>query len=387
MPRKIAVVTGTRAEYGLLYWLMRELQTTSAAQLQLIVTGAHLSQAHGYTVKQIEEDGFEIAARVDIKLDSDSAAGIAASIGICISEMAKIFEQLKPDIVVVLGDRYEMLAVASAALVMGVPIAHIHGGEITEGAIDESIRHAITKMAQIHFTSTDTYRNRVIQLGETPDNVYNFGAPGVEAIKRVTFLNRAEFEKSIGFVLGKKNLLVTFHPVTLESGSSAWQMQQLLAALDLLSDTHIIFTLPNADAGNAELISMIRDFEKTHKFVRVFASLGQQRYLSAMQFIDAVVGNSSSGIIETPSFKKPTINIGNRQQGRLKPASVIDCEPTTKAISAALEKAFSKDFQESLYSMKNPYEGGETSKNIAAILLKAELSLIQKKKFFDIPVQ
>jgi GDP/UDP-N,N'-diacetylbacillosamine 2-epimerase (hydrolysing) len=387
MPRKIAVITGTRAEYGLLFWLMRELQNAQDAELQLIVTGAHLSQAHGYTVKQIKADGFPISSQVDIKLNDDSPVGIAASMSICTAEMAQTFERLQPDIVVILGDRYEMLATASAALIMGIPIAHIHGGEATEGAVDESIRHAITKMSQLHFTSTDTYRNRVIQLGENSGNVYNFGAPGVEAIKRTKLLSREELEKSLGFALGKKNLLVTFHPVTLESEESGEQMQQLLTALAGLSDTQVIFTLPNADAGNSGLVAMIHDFAKTHQFIHVFSSLGQQRYLSSMQFVDAVVGNSSSGIIEAPSFKKPTINIGNRQQGRIKSVSVIDCEPVTKAISAALEKVYSPEFQATLKTVKNPYEGSDTSKKIVDILLSTDLKNIQKKRFFDIPVK
>ncbi len=386
MSRKIAVVTGTRAEYGLLYHLMRELQNKPDVQFQLIVTGAHLSPEHGYTVSQIEADGFPIAAKVDIQLSGDAPIDIARSMGICVSEMAKVFAQLQPDIVVILGDRYEMLATATAAMVMCVPIAHIHGGESTEGLIDEAIRHSITKMAQIHFVSTDIYRNRVIQLGEQPETVHLVGALGVDAIRKTALLSRDELEKSLDFKLGKKNLLITFHPVTLESNSGRGQMEELLSALSKLSDTHLIFTMPNADAGGREIMGMIDNFLGKHKNARAYSSLGQQRYLSCVALVDAVVGNSSSGIIEAPSFKKPTINIGNRQSGRVKAESVIDCEPKKDAILAALQKAYSQEFGARLASVQNPYGSGDSCKKIVEMLISVDLENILKKKFFDISV-
>lgn len=386
MPRKIAVITGTRAEYGLLYWLMRDLQNQPDAQLQLIVTGAHLSHRHGYTVKQIEADGFHIDARVDMEIDGDKPTDIARTMGICTAEMAKVIERLKPDIVVILGDRYEMLAAATAAMVMCIPIAHIHGGESTVGLIDEAIRHSITKMAQIHFVSTDIYRNRVIQLGENPGSVHMVGALGMDSIKRTKLLSRAELEESLGFKLGEKNLLVTFHPVTLENESGRGQMDELLAALSELKDTHIIFTMPNADAGGQALIEMVEDFVRHNGNARAYNSLGQQRYLSCLEFVDAVIGNSSSGIIEVPSFKKPTINIGNRQGGRVKAQSVIDCEPTRDSIKTALKKAYSQEFQKQLATFENPYGNGGSSEKITAMLLSVDLKNILQKEFFDIPV-
>jgi GDP/UDP-N,N'-diacetylbacillosamine 2-epimerase (hydrolysing) len=384
MSRKIVVITGTRAEYGLLYHLLKDLQNHREVELQLIVTGAHLSRKHGYTVQQIEDDGFPISAKVDMQLNGDGSVDIARSMGICTSEMAKVFEQLQPDIVVILGDRYEMLAAASAALVMCVPIAHIHGGESTEGVIDEAIRHSITKMSHVHFVSTDAYRRRVIQLGEQPETVHLVGALGVDAIKKTVLLDRAELEKSLDFKLGKKNLLITFHPVTLENSESPKQMEKLLAALSGFPDTGLIFTMPNADAGGDKIREMVRDFVAEHKNSCAYDSLGQQRYLSCVAAVDAVVGNSSSGIIEVPSLKKPTINIGSRQNGRIKAASIIDCAPERNSILAALHKAFSKEFQESISNTENPYGVGDSSKKITDILLSVKLDNILKKRFFNL---
>lgn len=386
MSRKIAVITGTRAEYGLLYHLMRELQNHPDVELQLVVTGAHLSHKHGYTVQQIEKDGFPISAKVDMQLAGDAPVDIAHSMGICTSEMAKVFDRLKPDIAVILGDRYEMLAAASAAMVMCVPIAHIHGGESTEGLIDEAIRHSITKMAQIHFVSTNIYRNRVIQLGENPKTVHLVGALGVDAIKKTPLLNRTELEKSLDFKFAKKNLLITFHPVTLENADGSKQMEELLSALSSLNDTGLIFTMPNADAGGQKIKDLIQDFVAQNKIARAYDSLGQQRYLSCVAEVDAVVGNSSSGLIEVPSFKKPTINIGNRQNGRIKAASVIDCEPERDSILVALDKAYSKEFRTSLSNIENSYGSGDSCKKIVDTLISVDLYNILTKHFFDIPV-
>ncbi|MEK6747242.1 MAG: UDP-N-acetylglucosamine 2-epimerase [Pseudomonadota bacterium] len=386
MSRKIAVITGTRAEYGLLYHLMRELQNQPDVEFQLIVTGAHLSHKHGYTVQQIESDGFTISAKVDMQLAGDAPVDIAHFMGICTSEMAKVFDRLKPDIAVILGDRYEMLAAASAAMVMCVPIAHIHGGESTEGLIDEAIRHSITKMAQIHFVSTNIYRNRVIQLGENPKTVHLVGALGVDAIKKTPLLSRAELEKLLDFKFAKKNLLITFHPVTLENADGSKQMEELLSALSSLNDTGLIFTMPNADAGGQKIKDLIQDFVAQNKNARAYDSLGQQRYLSCVAEVDAVVGNSSSGLIEVPSFKKPTINIGNRQNGRIKAASVIDCEPERDSILVALDKAYSKEFRTSLSNIENSYGSGDSCKKIVDTLISVDLYNILTKHFFDIPV-
>lgn len=385
-PRKIAIITGTRAEYGLLYHLMRELENHPDIEFQLIVTGTHLSHEHGYTVKQIEADGLSIAVKVDIELTDDTSIGIARSIGICTHKMAIAFEQLKPDMVIILGDRYEMLATASAAMVSCIPIAHIHGGESTEGVIDEAIRHSITKMAHIHFASTNIYRNRIIQLGEQPASVHIVGALGVDAIKKITLLSRVELEKSLNFNFGKKNLLITFHPVTLQNAAAPKQMEELLAALSELQDTNLIFTMPNADAGGRALTEMISNFVKQYPNSCAYSSLGQLRYLSCLAQVDAVIGNSSSGLIEVPSFKKPTINIGNRQLGRVKAESVVDCEPSKQSILAALHKIYSPEFLASISSVKNPYEISNSCEKIMKILLSVDLSNILEKHFFDIPM-
>ncbi len=386
MSRKIAVITATRAEYGLLYHLLKDLQKRDDVVLQLVVTGAHLSHKYGYTVQQIEKDGFPISAKVDMQLDGDGPVEVAHSMGICTGEMAKVFEQLRPDIVVILGDRYEMLAAASAALVMCVPIAHIHGGESTEGLIDEAIRHSITKMAHVHFVSTAAYRDRVIQLGEQPATVHLVGALGVDAIRKTPLLNRAELEKSLDFKFAEKNLLITFHPVTLENAEVSQQMEELLAALAKLKGTGLIFTMPNADVGGHIIMEMIREFVATHKNASVYDSLGQQRYLSCVALVDAVAGNSSSGIIEVPSFMKPTINIGNRQDGRIKAESVIDCEAQLDSILAALSKAYSPEFQKSMQHIENPYGNGDSCQKIMDVLLSVNLDNILKKHFFDIAV-
>lgn len=385
-PRKVCVVTSSRAEYGLLYWLLKEIQANPALELQLAVTGMHLSSKFGSTVTVIEEDGFHIDARIEMLLASDSPVGIAKSIGLGTIGFAENFDRLRPDIVVVLGDRFEILAAAQAAMVARIPIAHLYGGETTEGAIDEAIRHAITKMSQLHFTSTEEYRRRVIQLGEYPSQVFNVGAIGIDNIKKLKLLDRENFEASIKFKLRKRNLLITFHPVTLdEEGSARLQFAELLVALDALHDANLIFTKPNADTDGHELFGMIDEFVAKRPSNRiVFASLGQLRYLSAMQFVDGVIGNSSSGLIEVPSFHIGTVNIGDRQQGRIKAASVIDCAPTRSAISGALSKLFSEDFRKSLLNVVNPYGEGGVSEKIAGLLASASLEGILKKRFQDL---
>jgi len=381
--RKISVVTGTRAEYGLLYWLMKEIQSDSDLQLQLVVTGMHLSPEFGLTYRVIEEDGFSVDAKVEMLLSSDTPVGITKSIGLGIIGFADALDRLKPDILVLLGDRYEILAAAQAALVARIPIAHIHGGELTEGAIDESIRHAVTKLSSLHFVAAETYRKRVIQLGEHPANVFTVGAPGLDNIQRLAMLNRDDFEKSIGFKLGKHNFLVTYHPVTLGKLASSEAMQELLAALDQYPDAHIIFTRPNSDA-DGRVINLILDeyVECNQSRCVVFTSMGQLRYLSALQHVDAVIGNSSSGIIEAPACRVATVNIGDRQMGRLKADSVIDCDESTKSIVAAIELAISPAFREKVKSCTSPYGHGKASVRIKDCLKTADISI--RKHFFDL---
>lgn len=381
--RKICIVTGTRAEYGLLYWLMKGIQADPELELQIIVTGMHLSPEFGLTYKEIEKE-FTITKKIEMLLSSDTPVGISKSMGLAQVSFGESFDELKPDVVMVLGDRYEIFSAASAAMVARIPIAHLHGGETTEGAFDESIRHSITKMSHLHFTAAEEYRNRVIQLGEVPERVYNVGGMGIENIKRLKLLNKDEFEQSIDFKLGKKNILVTFHPVTLESNTAQEQFQALLDTIDGLKETKIIFTKANSDTDGRIINAMIDAYvaDNAHKSVG-FASLGQLRYLSALQYVDAVVGNSSSGLTEAPSFAIGTINIGDRQKGRLRASSVIDCIPTGESISEAFEKLYSKEFQQTLKDAKNPYGEGNASHSILKVLKEVPLNGLLKKSFYN----
>lgn len=381
---RFCVITGTRAEYGLLYWLMKEIQADPDLQLQLIVTGMHLSPEFGLTYKEIAKE-FTIDKKIEMLLSSDTPIGISKSIGLAQISFAEAFAELAPDLIIVLGDRYEIFAAASAAMIARIPIAHLHGGETTEGAFDEAMRHSITKMSHLHFTANEEYRKRVIQLGEHPDRVFNVGGMGVENIQRLSLLGQNEFEKSIDFTLADNNLLITFHPVTLEDATAEAQFSELLAALDQLEDTHLIFTKANSDTAGRIINQMIDAYVRAnpHKAV-AFTSLGQLRYLSALQYVDAMVGNSSSGLAEAPSFKIGTINIGDRQKGRMKAASVIDCEPTRAAITQAFSTLYSNEFQASLSQVKNPYGEGCPSLRIIGTLKKTVLKSIVKKTFFDV---
>ncbi|MGB5920474.1 UDP-N-acetylglucosamine 2-epimerase [Arcobacter sp.] len=382
--KRICVVTGTRAEYGLLYWLMKEIEADIELQLQLIVTGMHLSPEFGLTYKEIEKE-FKIDKKIEMLLSSDTVIGISKSMGLAQISFAEAYEELKPDILIVLGDRYEIFSAVSAAMIARIPITHLHGGEATEGLIDESIRHSITKMSHLHFTATEEYRNRVIQLGEHPSRVFNVGGMGIENIKRLKLLSKDEFEKSIDFKLNKKNILVTFHPVTLENSTAKEQFQELLNTIDVLQDTNIIFTKANSDTDGRVINSMIDEYVSKNSYKSVgFTSLGQLRYLSALQYVDAMVGNSSSGLAETPSFKIGTINIGDRQKGRIKADSVIDCEPIKEEILKAFDRLYSDDFKDLLKTVKNPYGKGCASKEIVKVLKPIELNNILKKLFFDI---
>ena len=383
--KKICIITGTRAEYGLLYWLMKVIQEDTDFELQIIATGMHLSPEFGLAYRQIEKDGFKIENKIEMLLSSDTPVGISKSMGLGMIGFAEAYADLKPDIIVLLGDRFEIFSAAASAIIARIPIAHLHGGETTEGAFDEAIRHSITKMSHLHFTAAKEYKRRVVQLGEDPARVFNVGGLGVDNIRKLKLMSRKEFEDSINFKLGSKNLLVTFHPVTLEHATAEVQFQNLLNALDELQNTKFIFTKPNADTECRIIIKMIDDYvsQNSQKAI-AFVSLGQLRYLSALKFVDACVGNSSSGIAEAPTFKIGTINIGVRQRGRLKADSVIDCEPEKESILAAIRKLYSKEFQEKLKNVKNPYgEGGATGK-IKKVLKEVDLTNILKKQFYDI---
>ena len=383
--KKICVITGTRAEYGLLRWVMEGIRSSTEFKLQLIATGTHLSPEFGLTYRDIQADGFQIDRNIEMLLSSDTPVGVTKSMGLGLIGFADVFSELTPDLVLLLGDRYEIFVAASAAMIAGIPIAHLHGGEISQGAFDEAIRHSITKMSHIHFVAAEEYRKRVIQLGEDPERVFLVGGLGIDNINNIKMLDRADLEETLEFQLGKKNLLITFHPVTLEQGMAEAQMKELLVVLDSLQDTNLIFTMPNADAEGRILFNMIEDYASTRPNVKVFTSLGQLRYLSTVAQVDAVVGNSSSGLIEVPSFKKATINIGARQEGRLKASSVIDCVPTQESISAAIEQLYSREFQAGLSHVINPYGEGGASEKIVNILRSFEFKSLLKKVFHDLP--
>ncbi len=382
---KICVVTGSRAEYGLLYWLLKKLESAEDFELELVVTGMHLSPEFGMTYKEIEKDGFPIAEKVPMLLSSDAPAGVTKSTGLGLIGFADLFDRSRPDVVVVLGDRFELFAVASAALFAAIPIAHIHGGEVTTGAFDEAIRHSITKMASLHFTAAEAYRKRVIQLGEQPDTVFNVGAPGLENIQKISLLTKEETEQSLGLKLGQKSLLVTWHPVTLEPGRAKQDLKVLLDALDKLDDTKFVFTKSNADNEGRSLNRLIVDYVTScpEKAV-VHTSLGQVRYLSTLKQVTGVIGNSSSGIIEAPSVKTGTINIGRRQEGRVRASSIIDCDPDLESNCSAFERLFSSEFQSLVQHTRNPHDGGPVSENILRILRQQESSGWRKKPFFDV---
>lgn len=384
MKRKVCVVTGTRAEYGLLRWVMQGICDDPDLILQVVVTGMHLSPEFGLTYREIEGDGFKIDRKVEMLTSSDSAVGITKSIGLGLIGFADALSELKPDLLLVLGDRFEILAAVEAAMIARVPVAHLHGGEATEGLIDEAIRHAITKMSHLHFVAAEEYRTRVIQLGEQPERVYLVGGLGVDNIKRLKLLDLQNLEASIGFKFLAKNLLITFHPVTLETSTAEYQVGELLCALETLNDTGLIFTLPNADTDGRVIVGMIEQFVRNHSNARAYTSLGYLRYLSCVAYVDGVVGNSSSGLLEVPSFKKGTINIGDRQKGRLQASSVINCEPIRESILNAINHLYSNEFQEKLIDTHNPYgEGGAIDKVISTIK-SAELASLLKKSFYDI---
>ncbi len=380
--RKIAVVTGTRAEYGLFYWLLKEIQQIPEFELQLIVTGMHLAPEFGLTYQIIEADGFKIASKVEMLLSSDTAVGISKSMGLAVIGFADELERLQPDLLILLGDRYEILAAAQAALIAKIPVAHIGGGDTTEGAFDEAIRHSITKMSHLHFVTNEISARRVTQLGENPEWIFNVGHLGLDFIKRVNLLSREELTQVLDFEFQPQNLLVTFHPVTLDQQPATEQFQELLNGLDLLDQkVGIIITKPNSDPGGRELIQMIDSYVTSHSWAKAYTSLGQHKYLSVMAQIDAVVGNSSSGIYEAPSFQKPTVNIGDRQQGRLQANSIINCQPKAQEIQHAILEAFVKNCRD----VVNPFGDGNASSKIIKVLQQySDFKILLKKHFFEV---
>ena len=382
--RKVCVVTGSRAEYGLLRWVMQGIKESSKLKLQVIATGMHLSPEFGLTYRDIEGDGFQIDRRVEMLLSSDTPVGITKSMGLGLCGFADALAELKPDMLLVLGDRYEIFSAAAAAMIARIPIAHLHGGEATEGLIDESIRHSLTKMSHLHFVAAEEYRQRVIQLGEDPERVFLVGGLGIDSILKLDLLDRSDLETALDFRLGPRNLLVTFHPVTLEKNTAAMQMAELLSVLENLQDTHVIFTMPNADTEGRIMFRMINEFVCRHSHAaKAFTTLGQRRYFSCIRYVDGVVGNSSSGLAEVPSFRKGTINIGDRQRGRLKAESVIDCEPHRGAILSALDKLFSESFNKTLSKTVNPYGVGGASEAIIKTLEELPFDQLLKKRFCD----
>ncbi len=381
--RKICVFTGTRAEYGLLKPLMEEIEKDNELELNVIVSGMHLSPEFGLTYREIEKDGFCVNEKVEMLLSSDTPVGVAKSLGLGVVGYSDALSRLKPDISVVLGDRFEAAAFALASFTLKIPIAHLYGGELTKGVLDDGYRHSITKLSTLHFTSTEEYRKRVIQLGEEPSRVFNVGALGLDNIRRLRLLKREKVEEKLGVRLKRKNLLITFHPVSANLKEIERQTIELLSAMDGLEDVLLIFTKANADSGGRKINEIIKRYvENNREKAVLFSNMGQLLYLSTMQFVDAVVGNSSSGIIEAPSFRIGTINVGDRQEGRVKAESVIDCFPERRSIKEAINKLYSESFQKKLKNVKNPYGDGNTARRIVKVL--SSQALVVKKNFYDV---
>lgn len=384
--KRVCILTATRAEYGLLKPIIDKLNRTEEFEIRLVVTGAHLSPEFGLTYQEIENDGYAIDEKIEILLSADTSSSISKSMGLAMISFADYFSRIKPDMLIVLGDRYETLAVSIAAMNQRIPIAHLYGGETTEGAVDESIRHAITKLSYLHFTSTEQYRKRVIQLGEHPERVFCVGAIGIENIKCVKLLSKPGLEEAICFPLDRPYAVVTFHPVTLEQSQAEQQTTQLLEACSQCNDMKFIFTRANADTDGRIINKFIDDFVAENRNAVVFSSLGMLRYLSALKYASMVIGNSSSGLVEAPSFGIPTINIGDRQRGRIQGDSIINCKPECKDIKNAIDLALTSEFTEKAKLTVNPYGDGNVSSKIVdeikKFLLNGTINL--KKKFYDL---
>lgn len=385
--RKIGVITGARAEYGLLQPLMHRLAKDPQIQLQIFVSGMHLAPEFGLTYKTIEADEFVITDKIEILLSSDTSIGLAKSISLGITGFAESFQRHRPDIVVILGDRFEAFAAASAALVCKIPIAHIHGGESTEGALDESFRHAITKMSAIHFPTTEFYARRIRYMGENPKMIFYIGAPGIDAIKNTKLLSKKGIESTLEWQLPRVFALCTYHPATIESLSVETQMKNLFHALNTIPELPVLFTMPNADPGGREIKKLIESYaHRNPNRVKAYTSLGQRNYLSLLKYSSVMIGNSSSGIIEAPYFKLPVVNIGERQAGRIRAANVIDCGYTSQAITHAIKKALSAQFRDTMQHLVNPYGTGDSSRKMAKVLKTIPLTNeLLKKHFYDIP--
>ena len=380
--RKVCVVTGTRAEYGLFYPIMRKIQDSNKLELQLIATTMHLSEEFGSTYKQIEKDGFIIDEKIENLLASDSKSSVAKSTGLATILLSDAFTRLQPDILLLLGDRYETHAAATTAMLMNIPIAHIHGGEITEGAVDEQIRHSITKMSYLHFSSTEKYRQRIIQMGEDPSRVFTSGAPGIDNIINLELFSKTDLEDTLNWKFDMKSALFTYHPVTLGSSNINDEINQIFAVLEQ-TDLNILFTYANADDSGRVINQKIEEFCQTNPTkYKVVKSLGQLRYLSTMKYVDLLIGNTSSGIIEAASFQKPVVNIGDRQKGRLQSGNVIDC--SIEILTTTIEQALSDEFQNSCKVCKNIYGEGHASNTIVDVLSHVELSVV--KKFIDMEI-
>jgi UDP-hydrolysing UDP-N-acetyl-D-glucosamine 2-epimerase len=383
--RKIAVFTGTRAEYGLLYWVIKGLHESAEVELQLYVGGMHLSPEFGYTINQIETDGFPVTERMEFLLSSDSPVGITKSMGLALINSAEVLDRNKPDLIVLLGDRFESMTVAQAAMVACIPVAHIHGGEKTEGLIDEAVRHSITKMSHLHFAATEAYQKRIQQLGEQPERTFNFGAPGIDSIVNLQLLKREELSNALDFSLEKPFFMVTYHPVTLEVDGASDSLVNLLKVLDDYPNHQLIITYPNADTHGRKLIEILDEYQNLHpERVLLTRSLGQLRYLSAMKYCEAVIGNSSSGLIETPTFNVPTVNIGNRQKGRIAGETVLHCSESLESIRDKICRAVSDDFTKSCSTAVNPYGIGNSSERIVDQVINYPLEGIVNKKFYDL---
>lgn len=384
MTHKICVITGSRAEYGLLRWVMQGIKDDPTLTLQIIATGMHLSPQFGNTYREIEVDGFVIDRKIETLTKDDTAVGIARSMGNGMIGFADALDELRPDLIVVLGDRFEIFSAVATALVARIPVAHIHGGELTEGLIDDSIRHSITKMSHLHFVAAGDYQKRVIQLGESPNSVFNVGGLGIDSISKTKLMVKEHVESQLQFTFQERNLLVTFHPVTLEDDTAKGQFSELLSALDEYPDLGLIFTMPNSDPGGLVLFDLIEGFVLNRKNATCRTSLGSELYLSCLAQVDGVIGNSSSGLLEAPTFKIGTINIGDRQRGRLTCSSVINCGATKTEITTAIAELFTSEFQKNLETVVNPYGVSGASKRVVDLLVNVKTTNLLKKVFYDI---